>query len=130
MKPVRITRSTWDHEKGLVVFIGEDGTRMVMPLEALLPLAINARRLIAGRQARLDREASPPGWVRVNPTPVESFRVQTIETQTGNSCLLTLDPETESELQLSVQKAELVRQLGELLIEVSEQMSSETKPLS
>lgn len=127
-EPIRITGSVWDHENGDVVFLGEGGARMRMPIPNLFPLVAHARRIWSARELAQHRPRDVGGWTFVRPTDADVFRVHTMSTETGDACVLLIDPGTDRELQLSVLNPATVRELGEALIEAAGQMSSKPMP--
>lgn len=124
-KEYLVSGSSIELDKDSVVLRGKRSQsgpeiEMRVPVGTLLSLAMHVRRSTAGRQAMVTDQATP-GWKRVYPLPIEVAQVHPTEDQTLGACLLVCDPGTDVELQLSLPTTELVRALGEALIEAADQ---------
>lgn len=92
-----------------------------IPIDVLLSLAMHARRAERGHHARGTAQPENSEWKLVHALPIHAAQVHSTPDQTMGACLLVFDPGTDVELQLSLPTVELVRKLGEALIECADQ---------
>lgn len=124
MKIIRVTGSDWRADEGILVVHGEDKEiGIAIPIAALPTLTAQARRVMSAAQAAQDRGSARGQWRQTHPLPAETFRVETMPTETGDRIILTIDPETDVETPFSVAPG-AARELGQALIEEADRASS------
>lgn len=78
----KVVRSDWTLENGVVVLYGESGAAsegIAVPLQAILALAMHARRFLAGAQMKADREPNHGAWHYAHHMTAQSYDVGVLQ---------------------------------------------------
>jgi hypothetical protein len=112
-------------EDGTLTFIGDDGSKLVSPISALIALAEKAKSLSGG--PKLEELKNAPGWSAVTAISLEQARVLTLQTTQGETVLLNLSPGQSDERSYSLLPA-LAKELGRELVSVADSCQAPHRP--
>jgi hypothetical protein len=123
MALIKAKKTTWNAERGLVILYDDNPQHgVIMPIDALGPLAAHARRVVAGEQARKGQTSVVRDWRYAHPLKADTFALETMPNDAGDQVILSIDPKSDVETSYAMDRA-TARALGRRLIEVAEEAS-------
>jgi len=123
MALIKAKKTTWNAERGLVILYDDNPQHgVIMPIDALAPLAAHARRVIAGVQARKGQTSVVRDWRYANPLKEDTFALEMMRNDTGDQVILSIDPKSDVETSYAMDRATALA-LGRRLVEMAEGVS-------
>lgn len=97
----KVASSEWKPKAGIVDLIGEDGSRISLPIDSLSVLIGHARRVMSG--FGVSKHLPVGGFRPVLPLAVAEIQVSSTPGPEGPRIVLVLDPGTDLETHLSLE---------------------------